>query len=90
MILDIFAGLIIIWILIIFAAGISLAITYWFLSVPLILIWFWYQIKKTQRRNAAITPEQRAAAQAELEQRRAVQARRNALAQDAARRLRGY
>ena len=63
MIVDIFAAFLIICILILFAAGVSVAITYWFLSIPIFIVWFIWIYKRTQRRTINVqrnmTPDER-------------------------------
>lgn len=86
MIVDIFAAFLIIWILILFAAGFSLAITYWFISIPLFILWVRWLHKREQRRQRNMTPEERARSdrdlalwRADVDKEQAAKARRKAL-----------
>jgi len=49
-ILDVFAGFIIICICILIGYAFSLAITFWFLSIPLFFLWLWVMAKRGQKR----------------------------------------
>lgn len=60
MILDLLAGFIIICLLILFAAALSVAITYWFISIPLFILWFRWAYKREQRRQRNIPPQEQA------------------------------
>ena len=90
MIVDLFAGFLIICLLIAYFYVMSLAITFWFISIPLFILWFWWMLKREQKRQRAITPAQRVIAHAQREARRQAQARRDAMVEEALKQLRGY
>jgi hypothetical protein len=50
MILDLFAGFLIICVAILIGYLFSLAITFWFISIPLFIIWFWWLLKRAKTR----------------------------------------
>jgi Ca2+/Na+ antiporter len=70
MILDLLAGFIIICLLILFFYAMSLAITFWFLSIPLFFIWLVWMLKREgerqKRRERNTTPEEKAREQRDL------------------------
>ena len=63
MILDLLAGFIIICLLIAMAYALSLALTFWFISVPLFIVWFVWILKREgerqQRRERNATPDEK-------------------------------
>jgi hypothetical protein len=50
MIMGMFAGFVVICVMMLFFYGVSLAITFWFISIPLFAFWFFVEVKRTQRR----------------------------------------
>jgi hypothetical protein len=50
MIMGMFAGFVVICVMMLFFYGVSLAITFWFISIPLFEFWFFVEVKRTQRR----------------------------------------
>lgn len=62
MILGPFSGLLVLIVLLGFAYAFSLAITFWFLSIPLFCLWLWWMAKRNKRR-----PPINARAQASLD-----------------------
>jgi 4-hydroxybenzoate polyprenyltransferase len=50
MILDIFAGFLIICLCILIGYAFSLAITFWFISIPLFCVWFVWIYKREKKR----------------------------------------
>jgi Flp pilus assembly protein TadB len=56
MIYAMFGGLIIIVTFILIAYAFSLAITFWFISIPLFFLWLWWLAKSGQKRIDNRTP----------------------------------
>ena len=79
MILGLFGALIVILIMILMAYTLSLAITFWFISIPLFVGWVWWSVKH-QKTRPPLSPR----AQAQLDMHNA----RNAWEKDLNRRQR--
>jgi hypothetical protein len=60
MIYAMFGGLIIIVTFILIAYAFSLAITFWFVSIPLFVLWLWLAAKRGQKHQSTMTPQERA------------------------------
>lgn len=91
--MGIFGGLVLLLVIILVGYGFSLAITYWFISIPLLALWLYMEVKRDQRRRAMPrTPEQQAAdarAQADIDRFNAKEAMYRKIAKDERDRVRG-
>ena len=66
MIVDIFAGFLIICLLLLFAYACSLAITFWFISIPLAFLGLYWYNKRYHRIQRNLPPEVKAKRAADL------------------------
>ena len=80
MILGLLGGLVVLLVIFAFFYAMSLAVTFWFISIPLFIVWFRWIYKREQRRqrnyNLYATPEQKARDQRTLDSFHADNARR--------------
>ena len=88
-----FGGAVLLLIILIFGYGLSLAITYWFISIPLFCLLIYSQVKRDQRRAARpLTPAQQVAeakAKADIDRFMAKEAMYRQIGKDEKNRMRG-
>lgn len=65
MILDLLAGFMIICLLILLAATVSWSITYWFVSIPLFILWLIWYTKREKERQRNLSPAAKARQEAD-------------------------
>jgi hypothetical protein len=50
MIMGMFAGFVVICVIMLFSYGLSLAVTFWFISIPLLYLLLWATVKRERTR----------------------------------------
>ena len=91
--IGLFGGFVLLLIILAFAYAVSIATTFWFISIPLFCLWIYSQVKRDQRREAMpLNPAQQAAkakAQADIDRFQATQATYRQIAKDERNRMKG-
>jgi hypothetical protein len=60
MIMGMFAGFVVICVIMLFSYGLSLAVTFWFISIPLLYLLLWATVKRERTRLDNMSPEEKA------------------------------